>query len=214
MPLVTFLYAAPKRVYGARPPSKLKKRLGRASGLPGSVRRTRPRQDLQGDPHGRGNRPGPDQTLVIEREPPIVLGQAELEKRASRKIAKFRVARHRESFLGLSPAFSHLCRMDRVPDQLFADLPGPAQVEERPRREGGPRAKVRRPVHEKENVARLLLHDRLEDVDQSGRKDSGPSADREEPEREEGIDAFSVPGPHEGPDRIARRLRIAEGLDG
>src|SRR6266851_293418 len=52
----------------------------------------------------------------------------------------------------------------------------------------------------------FLLHDRLESVDEFGRKKSRPFSQREKPEGEKGIDAFAKAGEQERPFGMARRL--------
>src|SRR5262245_48621215 len=132
--------------------------------------------------------PRAEEARVVGREPAVVLGETELQELTGREIAQLAVARHLESFLGLSVSKRH--RVPRVLDELGRHAPPAADVEDGPREKRVSPPEVGRPVDEKEDVTRLLLHDRFEDRDQRIRKEARSPTDLEETEGEEGVDAL------------------------
>src|SRR5436305_11368878 len=70
---------------------------------------------------------------------------------------------------------------------------------------------VRHPVGEEEDVARLLLHDAVEALDQRAGEDARVCRQAEEPEGEEGVEALPVPHAQKAPLRVARAHALAAG---
>ena len=106
-------------------------------------------------------------------------------------------------------AAGHLHRAFDPVEGLGGDVPGAPRVEHRPQGEGQARAQIRRPVHDEEDVPRLLLHDLVEDRDQVLVKELAAASEVEEAEGEED-EALSVSGAQKRPRRILRLLRLAE----
>ena len=67
------------------------------------------------------------------------------------------------------------------------------------------------PVDEEENMSRLILHYGLEGVDEAFGKEAGALGRIEQPEGEEGVDAFAEARHHESPFRILRRDVLGSG---
>src|SRR5207247_7029011 len=70
---------------------------------------------------------------------------------------------------------------------------------------------VRNPVGKEEDVARLLLHDAVEALDQRAGEDARVCRQAEEPEGEEGVEALPVPHAQKAPLRVARAHALAAG---
>src|SRR5437868_7147912 len=74
-------------------------------------------------------------------------------------------------------------------------------------------AMPRDPIDEEQDVARLLLHDGFERLDELGREEARCLRHRKQPKREEAVDALAEPGHHERPFRIARATVLGLGRE-
>src|SRR6266542_595763 len=160
-----------------------------------------------------------EQARVVKREAPLVLGQAQLQERAQPEVAEGRMALQRESVLSALlfavastvAASGHLERALHAIESLRGDVPGAPRVEHRPQRKGPTGAQVCRPIHDEEDMPRLLLHDLVEQRDQVLVEKLAPAPDVEETEGEERVEAFAVARAQKGPRRILGFLRLPEG---
>src|SRR5262249_53749938 len=118
-----------------------------------------------------------EEPRVVTRKPPLVLRHAELEEAAGRDVhAGGAPAPAGEivavNFLGAPQALPYLHRQGG--DSLGKKARSPSNREVR--------ARIGEPVDEEEIVARFLLHDGLEHLNERGREEAGALGEREQAE--------------------------------
>jgi len=146
----------------------------------------------------------PPQALIVAGEPALVLGKAETHEFAGGDVDADRLtAGDGEVVVGVRRPAQATGDADALPDQ---ERPHREHLEREPR--PAPPRHVAfvpgDPVDEEQDVPPLLLHHRLEGVDQRRREVTRALGQLEQAKGEEAVDAFAVAGDHEGPFGIAR----------